>query len=213
MSCLEGPEFVKSDHLTGPILCSAPLLGIDIWQEALDRYDPLTEAEVQSSSPRGAAAVPQRSQSRPAIYTTRSRANLSFSPFGYGRIRTHPATAQVESFLNRREQFGERSRIEQQERLFLWAQENEPDEIAVSDSRLAFTLPRHGRVAAGLGFATASGPARTTHPSLAGITEDFTRRIDSESGRSVSSKMREHHRSSPGRRRCIARFSKPTRSF
>src|SRR5208282_6664023 len=44
----------------------------------------------------------------------------------------HQATAQVESFLKRREQFGERSLIEQQERLFLWAQENEPDEIAAS---------------------------------------------------------------------------------
>ena len=48
---LKGPEFVKSDHLTGPILCSAPLLGIDIWQEALDRYDPFPEAEGQSSLP------------------------------------------------------------------------------------------------------------------------------------------------------------------
>src|SRR5260370_33552135 len=38
---LKGPEFVKSDRLTGPILCSAPLLGIDVWQEALDRYDTL----------------------------------------------------------------------------------------------------------------------------------------------------------------------------
>lgn len=48
---LKGPQFDKSDHLTGPILCSAPLLGIDIWQEALDRYDPLAAAEGQSSLP------------------------------------------------------------------------------------------------------------------------------------------------------------------
>jgi hypothetical protein len=100
---LKGPEFVKSDHLTGPILCSAPLLGIDIWQEALDRYDPLAEAEGQSMLPLEQQQYPK-----------------------------HPATAQVESFLKRREQFGERSLIAQQERLFLWAQKNEPDEIAAS---------------------------------------------------------------------------------
>ena len=60
---LKGPQFDKSDHLTGPILCSAPLLGIDIWQEALDRYDPLAAAEGQSSS---REAAPQTSERYPA---------------------------------------------------------------------------------------------------------------------------------------------------
>jgi hypothetical protein len=46
---LKSPEFVQSDQLTGPVFCSVPLLGTDIWEEALDRYDPLAEAEFQST--------------------------------------------------------------------------------------------------------------------------------------------------------------------
>ena len=128
---LKGPEFVKSDHLTGPILCSAPLLGTDIWQEALDRYDPLPEAEGQS----GLSLEQQQylSDFRVDLYLNDTLAReFELLAVWLGENPKHPATAQVESFLKRREQFGERSLIEQQERLFLWAQENEPEEIAAS---------------------------------------------------------------------------------
>jgi hypothetical protein len=128
---LKGPEFVKSDNLAGPILCSAPLLGIDIWQEALDRYDPLAEAEGQSSLP--LEQQQYLSDLRVDLYLNDTLAReFELLAVWIRENPKHPATAQVESFLKRREQFGERSLIEQQERLFLWAQENEPDEIAAS---------------------------------------------------------------------------------
>ena len=128
---LKGPEFVKSDHLTGPILCSAPLLGIDIWQEALDGYDPLAQAEGQSSLP--LEQQQYLSDLRVDLYLNDTLAHeFELLAVWVRENPKHPATAQVESFLKRREQFGERSLTEEQERLFLWAQKNEPDEIAAS---------------------------------------------------------------------------------
>jgi hypothetical protein len=128
---LKGPEFVKSDRLTEPILCSAPLLGTDIWQEALDCYDPLAEAELQSSL--SLEQQQYRSDLRVDLYLHDTLAReFELLAVWIRENPNHPATAQVESFLKRREQFGERFQIEQQERLFLWAQKNEPDEIAAS---------------------------------------------------------------------------------
>jgi hypothetical protein len=128
---LKGPEFVKSDRLTESILCSAPLLGTDIWQEALDRYDPLAGAALQST-----LSLEQQqylSDLRVDLYLHDTLAREFELLAAWIRENPHhPATAQVESFLKRREQFGERSQIEQQERLFLWAQKHEPDEIATS---------------------------------------------------------------------------------
>src|SRR5260370_9249389 len=128
---LKGPEFVKSDHLTGPILCSAPLLGIDIWQEALDRYDPLAEAEGQASLPLEQQQYLSDLRVDLYLHDTLAREFELLAVWARENPK-HPATAQVESFLKRQEQFGERSLIEEQERLFLWAQKNEPDEIAAS---------------------------------------------------------------------------------
>src|ERR1700729_3644710 len=42
---------VKSDQLTGPILHSTPLLGIDVWQEAIDQFDAFAEAEANTGLP------------------------------------------------------------------------------------------------------------------------------------------------------------------
>ena len=128
---LKGPEFVKSDRLTEPILCSAPLLGTDIWQEAIDRYDPLAEAELQSTLP--LEQQQYRADLRIDLYPHDTLAReFELLAVWIWENPNHPATAQVESFLKRREQFGERSQIERQERLFLWAQKNEPDKIAAS---------------------------------------------------------------------------------
>jgi hypothetical protein len=127
----KGPEFVKSDHLTGPILCSASLLGMDIWQEALKCYDPLAEAEDQTE-----VSLEQQQylgDLRVDFYLHDTLAReFELLAIWARENPKHPAMAQVESFLKRREQFGERSLVEQQERLFLWAQKNEPDEMAGS---------------------------------------------------------------------------------
>ena len=126
---VKGPDFVKSDHLSGSILCSAPLLRVDVWQEAFDRYDPFADSESSLS-----------------VEQQQYRSDLSVDRYLYDTLAlefqllatwidqnpNHPAAAQVESFLKRREQLGAQSRIEQQEPLFLWAQRNEPDEIAAS---------------------------------------------------------------------------------
>ena len=126
---VKGPDFVKSDHLMGSILCSAPLLGADVWQEAFDRYDPLAESD--SSLP--LEQQQYRSDLRVDRYLHDTLA-LEFELLAnrVGKNPQHPAAAQVESFLKRREQLGALSRIGQQERLFLWAQKNEPDETAAS---------------------------------------------------------------------------------
>ena len=45
------PALITSDHLTGPILLSAPLLGIDVWQEAIDSFDALADAKTNAGLP------------------------------------------------------------------------------------------------------------------------------------------------------------------
>ena len=94
---LKGPEFVKSDHLTGPILCSAPLLGIDIWQEALDRYDPFLEAEGQFSLP--LEQQQYLSDLRVDLYLNDTLAReFELLAVWIRENPKHQATAQVESF-------------------------------------------------------------------------------------------------------------------
>jgi hypothetical protein len=127
----KGPEFVKSDHLTGPILCSAPLLGIDIWQQAFDRYDPLAEAAVQSTLPLEQQQYLSDLRVDFYLHDTLAR-EFELLDFWIRENSKHPAAAQVESFLKRREKSRDRSQIDQQERLFLWAQKNQPDETAAS---------------------------------------------------------------------------------
>ena len=126
---VKGLDFVKSDHLAGSILCSAPLLGTDVWQEAFDRYDPFAESD--SSLPVEQQQYRNDLRVDRSLYDTLA---LEFELFAtwVGKNPRHPAAAQVESFLKRREQLGARFRIEQQERLFLWAQKNESDETAAS---------------------------------------------------------------------------------
>ena len=46
---LKGPDSVKSDQLTGPILQSTPLLGRDIWQEAIDYFDVFADCEANAN--------------------------------------------------------------------------------------------------------------------------------------------------------------------
>jgi hypothetical protein len=128
---LKGPDFIKSDHLLGSIFCSAPLLGIDIWQEALDHYDPLAEAEVRADLPLEQQQYLSDLRVDRYLYETLAR-EFEVLAVWERENPNHRAKAEVESFLKRRQRFSERSRIEQQERIFLWAQKNEPDETAVS---------------------------------------------------------------------------------
>ena len=44
----KGPDPIKSDQLTGPLLNSVPLLGTDVWQEAIDQFDEFAETETNA---------------------------------------------------------------------------------------------------------------------------------------------------------------------
>jgi hypothetical protein len=128
---LKGPELVKSDQLTGPILHSAQLLGIDVWQEAIDDFDIFEDAEANAGLPLEQQQYLSDLRVDRYLYDTLAR---EFELLGLWLQENpqHPQATQVRSLLQRRDRFGARSWIDQQEPLYLWAQKNERDDIAAS---------------------------------------------------------------------------------
>jgi hypothetical protein len=128
---LKDPEPIKSDQLSGRILRSTPLLGTDIWQEAIDRFDVFGDAD----SPTG---LPMEQQQYLAdLRVDRYLHDTLASEFELldawlQKNSGHPGTIQVVSFLQRREQFGARFWIDRQEKVFLWAQKSEKSHIGAS---------------------------------------------------------------------------------
>ena len=47
----KGPDPIISDQLTGPLLNSVPLLGTDVWQEAINKFDEFAETEANADLP------------------------------------------------------------------------------------------------------------------------------------------------------------------
>jgi hypothetical protein len=125
------PAPVKSDQLTGPILPSAPLLGIDVWQEAIDSFDVWAEAETNAGLPVEQQQYLSDLRVDRYLYDTLAR-EFDLLDLWLRRTPAQPETARVAAFLGRREQFGARSWIDQQEKLYLWAQKNERDDFAAS---------------------------------------------------------------------------------
>lgn len=122
---------VKSEQLTGPILHAAPLLGIDVWQEALDSFDVLADAKTNAGLP-----VEQQQYLRDlrvdrSLYDTLTR-ECNLLDVWLRKSSAHSEAARVAAFLRRRQQFGGRYWIDQQEKLYLWAQKNERDDFASS---------------------------------------------------------------------------------
>jgi hypothetical protein len=124
------PTPVKSDHLTGLILSSAPLLGIDVWQEAINSFDVLADATH--------AGLPVEQQQYLSdlrvdryLYDTLAR-EFDLLDIWWRKNPARPEAERVAAFLRRRQKFGARSWIDQQEKLYLWAQKNERDDFASS---------------------------------------------------------------------------------
>jgi hypothetical protein len=125
------PAPVKSDQLTGPILPSAPLLGIDVWQEAIDSFDVLADAETNAGLPVEQQQYLSDLRVDRYLYDTLAR-EFDLLDIWLRKNPAHPAAVRTTAFLRGRQQFGARCWIDQQEKLYLWAQKNERDDFASS---------------------------------------------------------------------------------
>jgi hypothetical protein len=152
---LKDPDLVKSDQWTGRILDSTALLGTDVWQEAIDQFDVFAEAETNSGFPLEQQQYLSDLRVDCYLYDTLAR-EFELLGFWLRQNPGHSEAARVASFLQRREQCSTRSWIQHQEKLYLWAQQNGPDDIAASilgwrllcqelaESLLAWSWQNHG---------------------------------------------------------------------
>ena len=125
------PALITSDHLTGPILLSAPLLGIDVWQEAIDSFDALADAKTNAGLPLEQQQYLGDLRVDRYLYDTLAR-EFDLLDVWFRKSPAHPESAHVAAFLRRRQQIGARSWIDQQEKLYLWSQKNRRDDFASS---------------------------------------------------------------------------------
>jgi hypothetical protein len=125
------PAPIKSDQLAGPILPSAPLLGIDVWQEAIDSFDDLADAATNAGLSLEQQQYLIDLRVDRYLYDTLAR-EFDLLDIWLRKSPEHPQAARVGALLPRRRQFGARSWIDQQENLYLWAQKNERDDFASS---------------------------------------------------------------------------------
>ena len=128
---LKGPDLITSDQAAGPILDSIPLLEKDVWQEAFDQFDIFAEAEIDAGLPVAQQQYLSDLRVDRFLYDTLAL-EFGLLDVWLRNNRRRPETIQVESFLRRREQFGARSWIEQQEKLYLWATKNEQADLGAS---------------------------------------------------------------------------------
>jgi hypothetical protein len=128
---LKGPDPVKSDQLTGPILHSTPLLGMDVWQEAIDEFDAFAEAEANAGLPLEQQQYLSDLRVDRYLYDTLAR-EFELLAVWLRENPGHREASQVASFLQRRELLGARSWVDHQEKLYLWAQKNDQTDFAAS---------------------------------------------------------------------------------
>jgi hypothetical protein len=165
---------VKSDQLTGPILQATPLLGIDVWQEAFDSFDVLADAETNAGLPLEEQQYLSDLRVDRYLYDTLAR-EFHLLDVWLRRSPAQPEAARVTAFLQRRQQFGARSWIDQQEKLYLWAQKNERDDFA--SSILGWRL---------LCQELAASLLAATDPALAGFTRILSAKSPANMGAPVS---------------------------
>jgi hypothetical protein len=128
---LKGPDPVKSDQLTGPILHSTSLLGMDVWQEAIDQFDAFAEAEDNAGLPLEQQQYLSDLRVDRYLYDTLGR-EFGLLTAWLGENPGHREASQVASFLQRQELLGPRSWVDLQEKLYLWAQKSGQNDIAAS---------------------------------------------------------------------------------
>ena len=104
------PAPITSDQLTGPILLSAPLLGMDVWQEAIDSFDLLADAETNAGLPLEQQQYLSDLRVDRFLYDTLAR-EFDLLDVWLRESPAHPESARVAAFLRRRQQIGARSWI------------------------------------------------------------------------------------------------------
>jgi hypothetical protein len=128
---LKGPDPVKSDRLTGPILDSTSLLGIDVWRQAFDGFDLFADAQAVAGLPVEQLQYLSDLRVDRFLHHTLSH-EFELLDVWLGRNHGHSEAAQVALFLQRRQRLSARRWVEEQEKLYLWAQKNERDDLAGS---------------------------------------------------------------------------------
>jgi hypothetical protein len=128
---LKDPEPIKSDQLSGRILRSTPLLGTDVWQEAIDRFDVFADADAQTGLPMEQQQYLTDLRVDRYLYDTLAR-EFELLDVWLQKNSGHPDATHVASFLQRREQFGTRFWVDRQEQIFLWAQKNDRSDLGAS---------------------------------------------------------------------------------
>jgi hypothetical protein len=128
---LKGPDIVTSDHVSGGILDSTPLLETNVWRDAIDHLDIFADVEANAGLPL------EQQQYLTDLRIDRLVHDTLASEFELLAIWLQnnpgrPEAAHVESLLRRRDQVGGRSRIDQQEKFYLWATKNKQDDLAAS---------------------------------------------------------------------------------
>jgi hypothetical protein len=128
---MKDPEPIKSDQLSGRILNSTLFLGTDVWQEAIDHFDVFHDAEAHAGLPIEQQQYLSDLRVDRYLYDTLAR-EFELLDVCLQKNSGHPEARQVASFLRRREQFGARSWVDRQEKIYLWAQKNERSDVAAS---------------------------------------------------------------------------------
>jgi hypothetical protein len=140
--------------VTGQILDSTALLEKDVWQIAIDHFDVFAEVDANAGLP------VEQQQYLMDLRVDRSLYDTLTDEFELLQdwLKTNsesPEAPLVASFMRRRTQLGERTRIDDQEKLYLWATENKQEDLATSilgwrllcrelaDSLLAWSVQKH----------------------------------------------------------------------
>ncbi|MBV8142505.1 MAG: hypothetical protein JO279_00745 [Verrucomicrobia bacterium] len=128
---LKVPEPFKSDQLTGSILDSTTLLGTNLWRQASNDFDLFAEPEAVA----GLSLEQQQylSDLRVDRFLHQTLAHeFELLDLWLERNQDHPEAARVALFLRHRQRLGQKSWIDDQEKLYLWAQKHEREDLAVS---------------------------------------------------------------------------------
>lgn len=128
---LEGPHPVTSDRVTGQVLDSTAFLEKDVWQIAIDRFDVFAQVDATAGLPVEQQQYLTDLRVDHFLYDTLAdEFELLQAWLKKNSERTEAAL--VASFMRRRSQLGERARIDQQEKLYLWATKNKREDLTAS---------------------------------------------------------------------------------
>ncbi len=128
---LQGFDPVTSDRLTGPVLQTPPLLGQDVWQEAIDHFDIFAGIETGADLSLAERQYQCDRRIDHYLYDTQVR-EFELLEAWWQKNAEHPEGAAVASLLERRLQLGTRAWIDWQEKIYLWAQTNAGEPTASS---------------------------------------------------------------------------------